>query len=289
VTDLVVQSIDLPRDAIDAFMVACLARRVRRKLNSARLLDVPGDVETRKVAAALAAYWKCDAAFVPSGQKLADFRLLAIDMDSTLVNVETLDEVAAYAGKGTEVAAITEAAMRGEVADYKDSLRRRVAMLAGVDGNLLQRVYDEKLKLNPGAEELLLACKAAGLKILLVTGGFRFYAERLKQRLDLDFTCANELEIIGGQLTGQVRGPTRNDGEIVDATGKARALRETCAAIACLPEQAIAIGDGANDLAMMKLAGMSVAYRAKPIAQRQAVQELNYTGLDGVLAWFNDI
>ena len=287
-TDLVVQSFNLPTDAIDAFRVACLAPRVRRKLNSARLLDVPDDAETRNVAAALAAYWKCDAAFVPPRQRLADFRLLAIDMDSTLVGIETLDEVAAYAGKGQQVAAITEAAMRGEITDYKDSLRRRVAMLAGVDGNLLQRVYDQELKLNPGAEGLLLACKAAGLKTLLVTGGIRFYAERLKQRLDLDFTCANELEIIGGRLTGQVRGPTQNDGEIVDATGKARALRETCAAIACLPQQAIAIGDGANDLAMMKLAGMSVAYRAKPIAQQQAAQALNYSGLDGVLAWFND-
>jgi phosphoserine phosphatase len=287
VTDLVIQSFDLPTDAIDAFRVACLAPRVRRKLNSARLLDVPDDVETRKVAAALAAYWKCDAAFVPSRQKLADFRLLAIDMDSTLVNIETLDEVAAYAGKGREVAAITEAAVRGEVADYKESLRRRVAMLAGVDGDLLQRVYDEKMRLNPGVEVLLAACKAAGLKTLLVTGGLRFYAERLKQRLEFDFTCANELEIVGGRLTGRVRGPPQNGGEIVDAAGKARALRETCAAIACLPQQAIAIGDGANDLAMMKLAGMSVAYRARPIAQQQAAQALNYTGLDGVLTWFN--
>jgi len=288
VTDLVIQSFDLPADAVDAFKLACLAPRMQRKLNSARLPDSQDEAETRKVATALAAYWKCDAAFVPSKQKLADFRLLALDMDSTLVSIETLDEVAAYAGKGKEVAAITAAAMRGEIADHRESLRRRVAMLAGVEAALLQRVYHDKLGLNPGAEQLVTACRAAGLKTLLVTGGFRFHTERLKQRLALDFTCANELEVIDGRITGRVSGPPQNDGEIVDAAGKARALSEACAALACSPRQAIAIGDGANDIAMMKLAGISVAYRAKPVAQRQATQVLNHTGLDGVLAWFND-
>jgi len=281
-TDLVIQSLELPTDAVDAFKVACAAKRAKRRLNCARLTDIRDDADTRKAAAALAAYWKCDAAFVPPDLKLADFSLLALDMDSTLVSIETLDEVAAFAGKGAEVAPITEAAMRGETADYRESLRRRVALLAGADASLLQRVLDEKLQLNAGAEQLIRACHAAGLKTLLVTGGFTLFAATMKQRLGIDFTRSNELEIIDGKLTGRVTGPTENDGEIVDAGGKARALRKACAAIG----RAIAIGDGANDLKMMKLAGLSVAYRGKPVVQAQADQALNYAGLDGVLNWF---
>jgi len=205
--DLVIQSADLPTAAVDAFKVACLARRVLRRLHSARLVGIQDDSDTRKAATALAAYWKCDAAFVAPDLRLADFRLLALDMDSTLINIESLDEVAACAGKGKEVAAITKAAMRGEIADYKESLRRRVAMLAGADATLLQRVYEERLRLNAGAEELIGACKAAGLKTLLVTGGFTFFAERIKPRLGFDFTRANELDVANGRLTGRVTGP----------------------------------------------------------------------------------
>jgi len=285
-TDLVIQSLELPTDAVDAFKVACAAKRAKRRLNCARLTDIRDDADTRKAAAALAAYWKCDAAFVPPDLKLADFSLLALDMDSTLVSIETLDEVAAFAGKGAEVAPITEAAMRGETADYRESLRRRVALLAGADASLLQRVLDEKLQLNAGAEQLIRACHAAGLKTLLVTGGFTLFAATLKQRLGIDFASSNELEFIDGKLTGRVTGPTENDGEIVDADGKARALRKACAAIGCATGRAIAIGDGANDLKMMKLAGLSVAYRGKPVVQAQADQALNYAGLDGVLNWF---
>ena len=283
--DLVIQSADLPTDAVDAFRVACLARRVRRRLNSARLLDVQDDVDTRKAAAALSAYWKCDAAFVDPAMKLADFRLLALDMDSTLINIESLDEIAAYAGRGEEVAAITEAAMRGEIADYRESLRRRVAMLGGADEGLLGRVYEERLRLNAGAEELLRACKAAGLKTLLVTGGFTFFTDRMKQRLGFDFTRSNELEVADGRLTGRVTGP--GGGEIIDAEGKAQAVRDACAQIACPTDRSIVIGDGANDLKMLRLAGLSVAYRAKPVVAQQAAQSLNFSPLDGVLAWFD--
>ncbi|GMV59251.1 MAG: hypothetical protein AMXMBFR72_23500 [Betaproteobacteria bacterium] len=258
---------------------------MQRKLNCARLVGIQDDADTRKAAAALADYWKCDWAIVPPALKLADFRLLALDMDSTLVNIESLDEVAAYAGKGEEVAAITEAAMRGEIADYNESLRRRVAMLAGVDASLLERVYAERLKLNPGAEALIAACKAAGLKTLLVTGGFTFFTDRLKQRLGFDFTRSNVIEIADGKLTGRVTGP--DGGEIVDADGKAQALRDACADLGCATDRAIAIGDGANDLKMMKLAGLSVAYRAKPVVRQQATYALNYTALDGVLNWFS--
>jgi phosphoserine phosphatase len=283
--DLVIQSNDLSTEAVEAFKVAAVARQVRRKVNSARLVDIQDDAGTRQATAALTRYFKCDAAFVSPQLRLADFRLLALDMDSTLINIESLDEVAALAGKGREVAAITEAAMRGEIADYSESLRRRVAMLAGVDALLLQRVYDEKLRLNPGAEQLLRDCRAAGLKTLLVTGGFTFFTSRMQQRLGFDYTRANELGIRDGRLTGEVSGA--HGAAIVDADGKAQAVRDACSELGCATERAIVIGDGANDLKMMKLAGLSVAYRAKPIVQAQAMQALNHSALSGALEWFN--
>ena len=282
--DLVIQSAELSTAAVDAFRVACLARRVQRRLNSARLVGIQDDSDTRRAAAALAAYWKCDAAFVAPDLRLADFRLLALDMDSTLINIESLDEVAACAGKGEEVAAITEAAMRGEIADYKESLRRRVAMLAGADARLLQRVYDEKLRLNAGAEELIGACKAAGLKTLLVTGGFTFFTAPIQARLEFDFTRANELEVADGRLTGRVTGP--GGGEIIDAEGKAQALRDACAETGCATARSIAVGDGANDLKMLKIAGLAVAYRATPVVRNATTYELAYAPLSGVLEWF---
>jgi phosphoserine phosphatase len=282
--DLVIQSADLPTDAVAAFKVACVARRVQRKVNAARLVDIQDDADTRRAAAALGAYWKCDHAFVPPALKLAAFRVLALDMDSTLITIESLDELAAYAGKGREVAAITEAAMRGEIADYQASLRKRVALLKGVDAALLQRVHAEKLRLSPGAERLVQTCRDAGLHVLLATGGFDFFAHRQQAQLKLDSVHCNHLVVADGRLTGEVVGP--GDAPIVDAEGKAQALRSVCASLGCPTSKAIAIGDGANDLKMLALAGLSVAWRAKPIVQKQATQALSYAALDGVLEWF---
>jgi phosphoserine phosphatase len=284
--DLVIQGPSLSPEALDTFKVVCSPERITVNARSARCTGVADDLETRKAVRGLGEYWKLDCAFVDPAWKLADFRLLVLDMDSTLITIESLDEVAAYAGKGEEVAAITEAAMRGEIADYQESLRRRVAMLAGVDAALLQRVYDEKLALNEGADRLVTDCRAAGLRTLLVTGGFTFFTERMKQRLHFDATRSNELGVADGRLTGTVTGP--NGGEIIDAEGKAQAVRDECAQLACPTDRAIVIGDGANDLKMMALAGISVAYRAKPVVRDKATFALSHAPLDGVLAWFAD-
>ena len=283
--DLVIQGPGMSPEALDTFKVICMPERITLYKRAARCVAVLDDAETRKAVHGLSDFWKLDNAFVDSNMRLSDFRLLALDMDSTVVNIETLDEVAAFAGKGKQVAAITEAAMRGEI-DYKESLRRRVAMLAGVDAALLTRVYDEKLALSDGAQQLVSECHRQGLKTLLATGGFTFFTERIVAKLNIDYARSNELEIIDGCLTGKVTGP--NGAEIVDAEGKAQAVREACAEIGCPTAQAIAIGDGANDVRMMQLAGISVAYRAKPVVREQATFALNYSGLDGVLNWFTN-
>ncbi|MFC2538077.1 MAG: phosphoserine phosphatase SerB [Lautropia mirabilis] len=221
-----------------------------------------------------------DAANVPNGLRLADFRLLAIDMDSTLVTMETLDEIADMAGLKAEVAAITEAAMRGEIKDFSESLTRRMALLKGVGEDLIERVYQERLHLSPGAEILLAAAKAAGLKTMLVSGGFTHFTERLKERLGFDYAFANQFDIANQRLTGRVLGP------IVDGAFKARAVQQCCQDIGCLPSQAIAIGDGANDLGMMAVAGLSVGYHAKPVVREKATWSVRKGGLDVVVGWF---
>jgi phosphoserine phosphatase len=221
-----------------------------------------------------------DFAFVEPNRHLRDFGLVAMDMDSTLITIECIDEIADFCGLKAEVAAITEASMRGEIKDFNESLTRRVALLKGLDASALERVYDERLRLSPGAEQMLAGAKAAGLKTLLVSGGFTFFTDKLKARLGLDFTHANTLEIVDGKLTGNVTG------EIVNADVKGRTLRETCAQLGIDPNRAIAMGDGSNDLKMMAEAGLSVAFRAKPVVREAASVAFNHVGLDGVLRLF---
>jgi phosphoserine phosphatase len=220
--------------------------------------------------------------------KLSNFKLIAFDMDSTLINIECIDEVADAAGRKAEVAAITEAAMRGEITDFQESLRRRLALLEGVSVASMEAVYAERLQINPGAKALIDACKAAGIKVLLVSGGFTFFADRVKETLGIDYVKANVLETKDGKLTGKLM--MQPWGEICDGDEKRRTVAAVCADLGITPAQAIAMGDGANDLPMMKLCeeagGLSVAYHAKPKVRAQAMVAINEGGLDRLLSVF---
>jgi phosphoserine phosphatase len=207
---------------------------------------------------------------------LAAFRLLAMDMDSTLITIECIDEIADFVGKKAEVAAVTAAAMRGEI-DWPTSLRQRVAVLAGLDAKVLQTVYEERLQLTPGAETLVAAAQAAGVYTLLVSGGFTFFTERLQARLKLDAAFSNTLEIVDGKLTGRVVGA------LCDAQAKAQHVRDAAATLGAARAEIMVIGDGANDLPMMREAGVSIAYKAKPAVQAEATHAINAGGLDEVL------
>ena len=216
--------------------------------------------------------------------RLHDFKLIAFDMDSTLINIECVDEIADAVGKKAEVAAITEAAMRGEITDYKASLRQRVALLKGVTLVQIDQLYRERLRLNPGATELVAACKLAGLKVLLVSGGFTHFTDRVRDQLGIDFTRSNMLEVQAGALTGRM--VNQAWGDICDGDEKRTMLLQTCAQLGVAPTQAIAMGDGANDLPMMGVAGLSVAYHAKPAVREQAMVQINSGGLDRLLTLF---
>jgi len=221
----------------------------------------------------------CDAAFVPDRRRLADVRLVAMDMDSTLITIECIDEIADMQGIKPEVAAITESAMRGDI-EFAESLRRRVALLAGLPVAALQRVYDERLLLSEGAERMLKGFAAIGAKTALLSGGFTFFTDRLKARLKLDYGISNTLDIVDGKLTGKIAGP------IVDAAVKAATLRRLKSEVAGAGGTVVAIGDGANDLPMFAEADVSVAYRAKPVVRARATHAIDHCGLDGVLNLF---
>ncbi|MEI6802594.1 MAG: phosphoserine phosphatase SerB [Burkholderiales bacterium] len=221
----------------------------------------------------------------PNTLRLRDFKLVAFDMDSTLINIECVDEIADAAGRKAEVAAITEAAMRGEIADYKESLRKRVALLRGVPMAHLQAVYDKRLQINPGAAELVAACRAAGLKTLLVSGGFTFFTDRVRARLGIDFARANVLEVDGDATTGTLTGCMVDQvwGDICDGAQKCRTLLDVASLMGIDASQTIAVGDGANDLPMMHAAGLSVAYHAKPAVRAQAKVSIQSGGLNRLL------
>ena len=275
--NLILQSPTLERGDVDA--IADGVRPSSMEKLSARAFRLKGATPHDSVAK-LAEARRIDYAWMEPGRRFADLKLLAMDMDSTLITIECIDELGAIAGKGAEIAAITEAAMRGEIADYKDSLRRRVSLLAGQPAGILESVYQSKLRLTPGAEQLLDACKRHGVKTLLVSGGFTFFTGRLKDRLRLDYTISNTLQTKAGSLTGALLG------DIVDADAKAAKFVAVMEELKAGKQQTIAIGDGANDLKMMAQAGLSVAFNAKPVVRAQASCALTYSGLDGVLNLF---
>lgn len=279
--NLVVQSPALSSDLIEQAAAIAEASGVQRiGTTAARLLAVSDSADIRAEILAWGERNLVDTAYVVAGTRLSDCKVLAMDMDSTLINIECIDEIAAFGGVKEQVASITEAAMRGEIKDFSESLTRRVAFLKGLSSDVLQSVYEQKLRFNPGAEQLVATAKQAGLKVLLVSGGFTFFTEKLKARIGLDAAHANVLGAENGLLTGQVVG------RILDAQGKADTLRAFAQDCGATAEQIIAIGDGANDLKMLGLAGYSVAYRAKPVVRAQAKFALNIAGLDGVLNWF---
>jgi phosphoserine phosphatase len=229
--------------------------------------------------AALCEARRIDHAWIAEGRRFADLKLLAMDMDSTLITIECIDELGDLAGKRAEIAAVTAQAMRGEI-EFRESLRRRVAALAGLEESALSTIYEERLRLTPGAEALIAACKKHGVKLLLVSGGFTYFTERLKARLGIDYTISNALEVKQGRLTGALVG------DIVDADAKAAGLREVLASLKAQQHESVAIGDGANDLKMMQQAGLSVAFHAKPVVRAQASCAISWCGLDAVLNLF---
>jgi phosphoserine phosphatase len=270
---LVIQGEEVETPNLKEIAKLCGASRIEGIGNSAFRLH---DYKTQEGVAEYCAGAKLDFAFVPVPRKLSDFGLVAMDMDSTLITIECIDEIADLQGIKPQVAAITASAMRGEI-EYHESLRQRLALLAGLDESALLCVYEERLRLSPGAERMLERLRSLGIKTLLVSSGFTFFTERLKRRLSLDYTLSNTLEFKNGKLTGKLVGP------IVDAQAKAAKLRELRDALHLSREQVIAIGDGANDLAMMAEAGVSIAYHAKPVVREKATYCFDYVGLDGLL------
>jgi phosphoserine phosphatase len=276
-TDLVIQGFDVETaDLKRLAKLSCASRIEQIDSRAFRLCEG----QAAAGIAELCTERQLDHAYVPLERRLGDFRLLVMDMDSTLITMETVDELADMVGLKAEVAAITAQAMRGEI-EYDESLRKRVALLKGLEEAALQRVYDERLELTPGADILLRRTQSLGMKTLLVSGGFTYVTDRLKTRLGLDRCHSNVLELADGKLTGNVIGA------IVNADGKRSALIETRDALDISREQIIGIGDGANDLKFLAECGVSVAFHAKPIVRDKTTHALSYVGLDGVLHLFH--
>ena len=276
--NLVVQGDDVPTPDLKALHATVRGKAIERVSGNAfRITEA--DPSMREAVAAHCAKSKLDWGFVREGARLSDFGLLAMDMDSTLIGIECIDEIADFAGRKAEVAAVTASAMRGEI-DWPESLKRRVAALQGLEESALARVYAERLRFNPGAEHLIAAARRAGVKTLLVSGGFTYFTDRVKERLNLDYAYSNVLVVGAGRLAGTTTGP------LVDAAGKAGHVARLKRELGLSRERVIAIGDGANDLPMMSEAGTSIAYHAKAVVREKADLALDFVGLDGVLALF---
>lgn len=269
---LVIQGADIATRDLKQLAKLSGAAAITRLSDTAFRLD---NAQPAAGIAELCANANLDHGFVPEGRKLTDFRLLVMDMDSTLITMETIDELADMVGIKADVAAITERAMRGEI-EYDQSLRERLALLKGLDESALQRVYDERLRFSPGAERMLGLARAAGIKTLLVSGGFTYMTDRLKTRVQLDYTHSNVLEIIAGKLTGRVTS------EIVNADAKRAALLRVAETLGLKREQIVGVGDGANDLKFMAECGVSFAYRAKPVVREKTTYAINHSGLDAM-------
>jgi phosphoserine phosphatase len=276
--NLVIQGEDVATPDLKALHAVARGSAVERVADSAFRIT-KADSSTREAVAAHCARARLDWGFVEEGRRLADFGLLAMDMDSTLISIECIDEIADFAGRKAEVAAVTAAAMRGEI-DWPESLKRRVAALAGLPESTLARVYDERLRFNPGAERLIAAARRHGLKTLLVSGGFTYFTDRVRGELGLDYAYSNVLAVEGGALKGTTTGA------LVDAGGKAAHVARLKRELGIERDRVLAIGDGANDLPMMAEAGTSIAYHAKPVVKSKADYAIDYVGLEGVLNLF---
>ena len=277
---LIIQGPDVETNDLKQIAKLCGASGIEQTApNVFRLSDAQQQTETRGELDALCAQARLDFAFVPENQTLSQIGLVVMDMDSTLITIECIDEIADMLQLKPQVAAITASAMRGEI-DFAQSLTQRVALLAGLPQTALQSVYDERLQLSPGAERLIATLRRHQIKTLLVSGWFTFFTDKLKTRLNLDYAASNVLEIENGKLTGKVLGA------IVDAQTKADQLKSLRQQLGLQAAQVIAIGDGANDLKMLAEAGTSIAYHAKPVVRAQTTYAINYSGLDAVLNLF---
>lgn len=274
--NLIIQGLEIANSDLRELAKLAGANHIERITGQAFRLE---NATRRELVAEYCADAELDFAFVEQTAQLSDFGLVAMDMDSTLLAIESIDEIADMHGMKPQVSEITQRTMRGEIV-FAESLRQRTALLQGLHEDALQQVYDERVRLSPGAENMLERMKSAGLKSMVISGGFTFFTDRIKTKLNLDYAAANKLEIAGGKLTGKVMG------EIIGASGKAAVLKSVREKLGLRREQVIAIGDGANDLKMMEEAGVSIAYHAKPIVQEKATYAINHVGLDGVANLF---